>query len=333
MNLYKILFLVSIYLAFVNCIQGEKFLESCPEVYDGLTNARFDLQTQYSSNSISANWKISMNAIKYEWAIISDNQYQYIRDLEQCRNSIGFNAIPDVQDWKNVNVMNFASNDDLVLKEREKYYVIVRTTFKDGKQAYSHSNGVLIVPQPEEAIAIDEVVEKKHNDMLVSHLKREIEYVQERAHIAVPNQDECPIDADNRCRASKIRVYDRLTEIYGPPIFDDRRPIRDDDDGDDDDGDDDDESSGAVGSYPAGIVGAIIGILALLAILCCLLALVGFFIAAVGGGDDDKFNDRIYAKPSDDVDGEYGTKEEYKVEDSTRVEFPDIDPHSRLSAI
>jgi len=138
----------------------------------------------------------------------------------------------------------------------------------------------------------------------------------------------CPIDAANRCSESKVRVYDILTEMYGPPIYRQDKLIVDDHDGDDDDGDDDDEY--VVGTWPAGIVGAVIVALLLLALLCCLLALCGFLFLNLGG-DDDKFNARVVTSSHETVDEAFGQKDVHEVEEFNRVEFPDIDPQSRLS--
>lgn len=47
----------------------------CPTVHDGLTNGVFDMSTQFSTSSLSANWFGLENSevLGYEYAIISDS--------------------------------------------------------------------------------------------------------------------------------------------------------------------------------------------------------------------------------------------------------------------
>ena len=49
---------------------------SCPTVLDGLTNGHFDLSTQFSTTSLSANWYglSTDQVIGYEWAVVSANR-------------------------------------------------------------------------------------------------------------------------------------------------------------------------------------------------------------------------------------------------------------------
>jgi len=101
----------------------------CPKIMDGLTNGRFDLKTQFSSNSISANWNKIDGVIKYEWAIVSKSFYD-LSNLNNCRKSAGFSGVPNIQTWRDVSKLNFATNNNLKLKVDETYFVIVRTTFK-----------------------------------------------------------------------------------------------------------------------------------------------------------------------------------------------------------
>ena len=142
--------------------------------------------------------------------------------------------------------------------------------------------------------------------------------------------EECPIDAANRCRKSQIPVRDILAQIYGPPAFliDDPlfllyqqgEPVAGGGGG----GDDDDNST------EAGIVaGVIVGVLLLM--ICCLLLLGLLALLFAKGDDSGKFTENVVAKKQDHIDADHGTTTEHKLESDTRVEFPDIDPSTRLS--
>ena len=68
--LNKIVFLITI-LLLIQFTVCDKL--KCGVIYDGLTEGKFDLQTQYSNSTISANWlNFSDNVLFHEWAIVSD---------------------------------------------------------------------------------------------------------------------------------------------------------------------------------------------------------------------------------------------------------------------
>jgi len=285
----------------------------CPRVYDGLTNGHFDLSTQFSSNSMSANWVglSSDEVLTYDCAIISESSLR-ARD-SSCRAVQGFPGIPDIKNWVNVRKENSVTFTNLKLTPENKYVVVLRTTLKNGAHVYSNSDGILVLPQE---LSLEGSGKQRSEE------PERVRNVQTRA---VSDGELCPIDEANRCRAGQVSVQDFLNEFYGPPRF----PA---DDfflfgiaaaaaGDDDDDDDDDNSGGIIG----GVVGGVL-------LLCCLclllLALLSFLLGAKGG--EEPFSERIVERKQEHVDADLGSSVEHQIAD-TRVEFPDIDPHSRLS--
>mmetsp|Transcript_72296 Transcript_72296/g.100440 ORF Transcript_72296/g.100440 Transcript_72296/m.100440 type:complete len:344 (+) Transcript_72296:145-1176(+) len=315
----------------------------CPTVYDGLTNGVFDMSTQFSTSSLSANWFGLENSevLGYEYAIISESLATKAMQNRNCRSTQGFLGFPDVQGWTDVRKQSIATARNLSLEPTQTYYVVVRTTLSNGAHSFSNSNGIVILPA--------ELEQEFHEWSSKRGLEEERDHLPE---IPVAGAD-CPIDQNNRCRQSKESVHDFLNQIYGPAVFADdsqlallyRYPTTpaaaaqigvaeelagnpDDQVADDDDGDDDDDDDGsAIGGIIAGVV---IGVIVLMLLCLLLLALLGFFIAR--GDDNEKFNERITERRQEDVDADFGTRTERTIEsEATRVEFPDIDTHSRLS--
>lgn len=290
---------------------------SCPTVLDGLTNGHFDLSTQFSTTSLSANWYglSSDQVIGYEWAVVSANRLSR-RFNETCRDSQGFSGIPDIHNWADVRKDTSATFTNLKLVPHSTYYVVLRTTLTNGVQVFSNSNGILILPSELNL----EGNNKRHTE----------QHKQAVRDAPIIITEECPIDAANRCRKSQIAVRDILAQIYGPPAFliDDPlfllyqqgEPVAAGGGG----GDDDDNST------EAGIVaGVIVGVLLLM--ICCLLLLGLLALLFAKGDDSGKFTENVVAKKQDHIDADHGTTTEHKLESDTRVEFPDLDPSTRLS--
>lgn len=289
---------------------------TCPTVLDGLTNGHFDLSTQFSTNTLSANWYGLPNdqVISYEWAIISAGKLTR-KFNETCRESQGFNGVPDIHNWANVRKETTATFTNMKLVPHTTYYVVLRTTLSTGAQVFSNSNGILILPAE---------LNLEGNNRVRSEPNRQA------TKDAPIETEECPIDAENRCRKSQIPVRDILAEIYGPPAFmiDDPlfllyqqgEPVAAGGGG----GDDDDNST------EAGIVaGVIVGVLLLM--ICCLLLLGLLALLFAKGDDSGRFTENVVSKKQDHIDADHGTTTEHKLESDTRVEFPDLDPSTRLS--
>lgn len=314
----------------------------CPTVYDGATNGVFDMSTQFSTASLSANWFGLENSevLGYEYAIISDNLINKSMRNRDCRATQGFLGVPDVQGWTDVRKQTTVSAKKLSLEPTHTYYVVLRTTLSNGVHTFSNSDGIIVLP-----------AELEHEFHEWSS-KRSSE-LEERDHLpAIPVGVDCPIEQNNRCRQSKENVHDFLNQIYGPAVFADDSQLallfrfpttpaaaaqigvdedlagQPDENADDDDGDDDDDDDGsAIGGIIAGVV---IGVIVLMLLCLLLLALLGLFVAR--GDDNEKFNERITERRQEDVDADFGTRTERTLEsEATRVEFPDIDTHSRLS--
>merc|ERR1712130_667616 len=83
-------------LALVLCLAGVYANDACPRVYDGLTNAHFDLSTQFSVSEISGNWAGLSRAevLGYEWAIISEDKVTE-KLSQDCRSYQGFVGLPE----------------------------------------------------------------------------------------------------------------------------------------------------------------------------------------------------------------------------------------------
>mmetsp|Transcript_7193 Transcript_7193/g.30644 ORF Transcript_7193/g.30644 Transcript_7193/m.30644 type:complete len:344 (-) Transcript_7193:44-1075(-) len=315
----------------------------CPTVYDGATSGVFDMSTQFSTTSLSANWFGLENSevLGYEYAIISDNLATKAMQSRDCRPTQGFLGNPDVQGWTDVRKLSSFTAKNLSLEPTRTYFVVIRTTLSNGVHAFSNSNGVIVMPAE---------LEQEFHEWSSKRVESGMET---RDHIpSIPIGADCPIEQNNRCRQSQENVHDFLNQIYGPPTFADDSQLAllfrfpttpfaaaqigvaeelagqpnqaDDDDGDDDDDDDDGSAIGGI------IAGVVIGVIVLMLLCLLLLALLGFFIAR--GDDNEKFNERITERRQEDVDADFGTRTERTIEsEATRVEFPDIDTHSRLS--
>jgi len=286
---------------------------SCPTVYDGNTEGRFDLQTQFSVDTFSANWIFDEDIIRYEWAIVSNNQFPDGASQLTCRRNQGFSGVPDTMVWTDAKKSESGTAKNLQLIPRTTYFAVLRTTTKDGTIIYSNSNGMIILPH----LSMDlneKMIRDVDSDNAVS-----------TREILPTGENICYIDNANRCRQSKLSVQDILTEIYGPPVFvatdiffQAIPPLESTTSGTTSDDDN--------GPWIAGIV---IGSLLILAILLCLLALLGCLF--VRGDGEEPFNTTVYSKEVEDVDADQGARVERTMGVENRVEFPDIDPHSRLS--
>lgn len=296
---------------------------SCPMVLDGNTDGRFDLQTQFSLESFSANWVFGGDVLRYEWAIVSEDQASEEMLQGSCRSSPGFSGVPDTLAWTDVKKITHASAEKLNLTPRKTYFAVVRTTLRDGRLVFSNSNGMIILPST-----------LKTGDRLFSGVSASassassfITGEKETRNVLLNDgvTQTCPIDNANRCRQSQVSVNDILTELYGPAVFvavpifatpvpppveEDTSTTSDDDDGD-------------------WIAGIVIGALFLLLLLLLLLALLACLF--VRGDGEDPFNTSVYSKEVDDVDADAGARVERTTAAENRVEFPDIDPSSRLS--
>jgi len=212
---------------------------------------------------------------------------------------------------------NSATLTGLKLTPETTYFVVLRTTLKSGVQVFSNSNGILVLPQELN---------------LEASLKTRVDRELPKAKIARDNtieQAECAIDADNRCRAGKVSVQQFLHEFYGPPRYADDPalflftfpPVAHVPDDDDDDDDEHARNDGIIAGVIAGVL--------LLCLLCLLLLGLLALIFNKNGGDEP-FSERIVERNQEHVDADLGSSTEHQIAD-TRVEFPDIDPHSRLS--
>lgn len=332
-----------LYALFIILFLGLVYAESdsihslkCPTVFDGLTNGAFDLSTQFSKNTISANW-VGLNpkeVIGYEWAIISDQKAAKLSN--GCRFTQGFFGIPDVQDWTLVsNKQTSVTSNRLSLVPETTYYVVLRTTLQNGAHVYSNSNGIVVLPSEiEEQFTTKEVIDSKSlNTRPTNHRESRITQKEPRTNYVISGEscfvygETCDIDNENRCRASKVTVHDYLNTIYGkakfpvitpiPPIVivEEIRVYDDDDDG-----------NYKNGIVVATVVGGVLFFLIPLLILCCIACILN------RNDDDDKFNDRIQEKDVEQVDADGGTFKQHSIgAENTKVEFPDIDPHNRLS--
>jgi len=299
--------------------------EKCPQVFDGLTKGRYDLSSQFSDNSISANWAFDADVLRYEWAVISESKASSeIKDVEGgCRFHPGFLGLPDVVEWTDAKKQMSASASGLSLAQRGTYYVVLRTTLKSGVQVYSSSNGIIVLP---------EILKEKERSTS-GHLQAK-EALASNGRLTARNHVEfdvgsCPLDLANTCRASKEGVQERLTQLYGPPVYNREArvavPAAVFVEEPKDSSDDDDEG----GMPGGGIAGIITGTFFMLMLLLCLLCLVGcLFIRR--GSDSDRFNERVVTRQTEDVDADLGRREERVLADEgVRVEFPDL--NSRLS--
>lgn len=306
---------------------------NCPQVFDGLTNGLFDLSTQFSRDTISSNWVglSSSDIIGYEYAVISEKKAAKLS--EGCRLSQGFDGIPDVQDWVSVHKRNSAVINRLNLSPETTYFTVLRTTLQDGSHVYSNSNGIVVLPaeleeqiQPKEEISSAPV--RSHREAR-SDGQVQPNYIL-RDDSCFTSGETCSIDNDNRCRQSTVTVHDYLNTIYGkakfpiitplPPIVvvEETRTYNDDDD--------DDEEATNSGIVVATVVGGTLFFLIPLLILCCIACILN------RNDDDDKFTDRIQEKDVEQVDADSGSFKQHSIgPENTKVEFPDIDPHNRLS--
>jgi hypothetical protein len=318
-------FVLVLLISIAHCADSSSNSERCPKVYDGLTNGHFDLSTQFSTSSLSANWDglTSDEVLSYDCSVVSEAILRDSQLPSGCRRTQGFFGIPDIRNWLNVRKENSVTINNLKLTPGVTYYVVVRTTLTNGVQLFSNSNGIVVLPQ-----------ELKLEGSHVKSKTRDVP--QQKAQPRIPGScyaSECPIDEANRCRAAKVSVQDFLNQFYGPPRFADNLEfflfgfalplaVTEDDD-DDDDGYSHAENDGI-------IAGVIAGVLLLMLLCLLLLALLALFMAPKGG--DQPFGERIVERKQEHVDADLGTSVEHQIAGAdTRVEFPDIDPHSRLS--
>jgi len=327
------LFVVVVLLGFVFAGNSDR----CPTVYDGLTNGHFDMSTQFSTTSLSANWNgLSSNEVLfYECAVISEAALREKHISATCRSTPGFLGLPDVKSWVSVRKDNSVTLNNLKLTPGVKYYIVLRTTLSSGVQVYSNTNGIVVLPQE---LKLEGTNAKRD---VKSVNAEEIESSPRHSHAtrkAQPRDSSscfdgsCPIDEENRCRAAKVSVQDFLNQFYGPPRWSDNLdfflfgflifPVIQPDD-DDDDGYSHAENDGI-------IAGVIAGALLLILFLLCLLCLLALFVGAKGGGEQP-FGETIQSTKTDHVDADLGSTTSHTIGNNTRVEFPDLDPQSRLS--
>jgi len=332
MRLYAIFIILFLGLVYAD----SEAISKCPTVFDGLTNGAFDLSTQFSRNTISSNW-VGLNSgdiIGYEYAIISDKKAAKLST--GCRLSQGFNGIPDVQDWTSVKKQTSVTSNRLSLVPETTYYVVLRTTLQNGAHVYSNSNGIVILPSEiEEQISPKEDI-KTLSTRTNSRGTRAIEEFPVPQNYVIDSDscfvygEQCTIDNENRCRASTVTVHEHLNLIYGKAVFpvitpvppivviEETRHYNDDDD--------DHAQAINSGIVVACVVGGVLFFLIPLLILCCIACVLN------RNDDDDKFTDRIEEKDVEQVDADGGTFKQHSIgAENTKVEFPDIDPHNRLS--
>lgn len=252
-----------------------------------------------------------------------------------CASGLGL--VPDVKKWENVGKDASAFDQSLKLTVGESYRVALRVTYRSGKQVFSLSNGVTIIPADPSSLSSSSFL--GDFEMLVSQQAREERSSGakvERAPLDVDGEN-CPIDNANRCRQSKESVGDLLTERYGPARFVDPSvffidPLAGLESSSSTTPDDDD------GPWIAGIV---IGSLFLLALLLLLLALLALLVLAPKRNDEEE---KEYKPPKDkrkerdqnygDVgpmggdlsEKDYGGRAGVAVGDASsnyRIEFPD----------
>jgi len=302
------------------CILGFVLAEqSCPKVFDGLTNGNFDLASQFSTKEISANWAglSRKEVLAYEWGIVSEDKLNNNRlSVGACSKTQPFAGLPDTQRYKRVDKATSATAKNLNLETGKTYYVVLKTTLSNGEFIYSMSNGILVLPQELNL----EGSHKQSNGIFETSEESNTESKRFDTTLS-----ECPIDEANRCTAGTVSVREKLAELYGPPrflavpVFAVAVPPDDDDDDDDDDGDN---------VYLPIVIGVLAAVLLL---LCCLLLLAALMAVFKGDGGSDKFTETVTTSHTDHVDADFGTTTEHKIADDTRVEFPDYDPSTRLS--
>jgi len=289
---------------------------NCPRVFDGLTRGHFDLETQFLGNSLSANWVglSSIDVARYECAVISEEQFHEKMLSESCRLASGFSGIPQIHSWTNVQKDTSITFKNLNLVPDKIYYIVLRTTLSNGAQVYSNSNGVRFIVEE----STNEVVAEKLNNSKGDEIPVETVVGRAKKSGSRATRDsplECPLDEANRCRIISVQQF--LNEIYGKPVpF---RPQYNDDD------DDDWNSAGAI---VGGVFG---GVLLLCCLLLCLLALLAL-LATAFRDSESPFSEDIISVTSEPVDADLGSSTQHHlVGADTRVEFPDLDPSSRLN--
>merc|ERR1712137_278191 len=216
-------------LALVLSLAGVYANDACPRVFDGLTNAHFDLSTQFSVSEISGNWAglSRSEVLSYEWAVVSEAKVTP-KFSEDCRSTQGFVGLPDVLHWQNVGKDSHGTANKLKLTPRTVYYIVLRTTLSNGVHVFSNSNGVRILPQELQLEGSHKKAQPESVETTAS--KRNLEQV----------VSECPIDQANRCAAAAVSPREILEELYGPPRFETPYlafavPVENSDDDDDDD--------------------------------------------------------------------------------------------------
>jgi len=303
---------------------------SCGTVYDGITGGRFDMEFQTSTNTLGANWfGFGSDVLFYEWAIASAEAIpsRFI-NRESCFED--FRVVPNVQNWEQVKLSTSAFSSDLKLVPGSRYHVIVRATLNSGRKIVSISNGVLIITSQEQGAP---EIGKRVTTKSIPEPKS-LHEVSRRNHV-VFSTGSCPIDAQNNCAAAAVSVQDKLSELYGPPVYSRPKPVGfvpviaagDLKEEDENSGDDDDNNQAPHWVLAPILVGGVL----LFALLCLCVFLIGFFAARrpSGGGDEGPTNNdygdigliggdasgKDYAARAGVVAGAVDTE--------TRVEFPD----------
>eukprot|EP01096_Ripella_sp_DP13-Kostka_P008933 TRINITY_DN335_c1_g1_i1.p1 TRINITY_DN335_c1_g1~~TRINITY_DN335_c1_g1_i1.p1 ORF type:complete len:399 (-),score=186.88 TRINITY_DN335_c1_g1_i1:254-1450(-) len=327
------------------CQQTEsaKAKSPCGRVLDGLTNGRFDLDFQQSQNTLGANWFGFPDVLHYEWAVFTTSRLSiHFSSDEEVNCAAELKLMPDVKKWENVGKESSAFDQSLRLTVGETYKVALRVTYRSGRQSFSLSNGVTIVPADPSILSSSSsssASPSRDAEMLVSRETRGEERSgakAEREMFGVDGEN-CPIDNANRCRQSKESVADLLTERYGPARFIDPAvffidPLAGLESSSSTTPDDDD------GPWIAGIV---IGSLFLLALLLLLLALLALLVLAPKRNDEEekeykppkekkKERDQNYGDlgpmGGDLSEKDYGGRAGVAVGDASsnyRIEFPD----------
>jgi len=321
------------------CQQTEsaKAKSPCGRVLDGLTNGRFDLDFQQSANTLGANWFGFPDVLQYEWAVFTSTRLALHFSSDDVNCAAELRLMPDVKKWENVGKDSSAFDHSLKLAVGETYRVALRVTYRSGKQTFSLSNGVTVIPADPSPLSSSSLF--SGDDAVLDSRERREERSGAKAERAPIDGDGegCPIDSANRCRQSKESVADLLSERYGPARFIDPAvffidPLAGLESSSSTTPDDDD------GPWIAGIV---IGSLFLLALLLLLLALLALLVLAPKRNDEEE---KEYKPPKDkkkerdqnygDIgpmggdlsEKEYGGRAGVAVGDASsnyRIEFPD----------
>lgn len=183
--------------------------DRCGFAFDGLAYGTYDLRKQTSLSTLAAHWDgFSDDVLMYEYAVITEKYLPYLQ--EKSGHCGVFTTEPDVIQWTNVRNANSIALNSLKLEVGETYHFLVRATYRSGRQGVVATDGVQVVEREES----EHVGSEHHREARGIRVERATASVE--AHVST---GDCPIDAENRCSASRVSVGEFLQETYGDPVF------------------------------------------------------------------------------------------------------------------